>query len=819
MYESFFGLEMLPFKITPDPQFIYWNKEHRRAASIIAFGIEQLVPITVVTGDVGTGKTTLLQQFLEETPADTTVGLISNYWSGMGGLYQWILNAFDLRFDGGDVELFRAFQDFVVAEYAAGRRCVLIVDEAQNMSDADLEQLRMLTNINSGKDSLMMLFLVGQHQLRDRLREPGNRQIAQRVGAAFHLGPMAREDTGNYIRHRISVAGGKDDIFDEGALDRIHDVTGGVPRMINVVCELALVTAFGDGVRTISSTYINEFLQEAEANGMIAHLPLSPDADPKPDPSFSPVSDPPPKSPVPIKRPGRVRPGAQAIRLVSELGTIEVADDTHPNVTLPAAKAPEEPPEKTAAGPAGNAPEQAGIMESVMAAQMAHNKASPETETTPVPDAAPPTEREDPVPEPADPEPVVHRSRLRGFLIGLTDHALHAALVLLAVGAVFALILQTREPTEPVAGLTTPAEPVVEPEVTEPTPMTAPAANTGASDPLDDPGGAALPEPVLSNAGTDPDDAGLVTPVLAVESKDTQPAPETAPTANTDAPVPLDDPGGAMLLERALSDAGADPGGAALSYARAALRGELKAAYYLGQMFETGAGVPQDLALARTWYEMAQDDVRSAKRRLKDLPDPETGGNLTPPVPVLGGPLTSGGAEYVWTSGDGPDPAAYLLETATAPDGMATRHAQQTLSALQTDADAAARVWRVIAADPATAQYAVSDWQHMGEDPSPAGTTPVAPQIRVFAPFEHQTLVQKRLQTAFPTASVTILSPADPAPAGPLVEYFYDSDAPIAEKIAGLLDNGAEVRMAERPLQDDAATPLPGEIRVVLTTP
>lgn len=786
MYESFFGLTMLPFKITPDPQFIYWNKEHRRAASIIAFGIEQLVPITVVTGDVGTGKTTLLQQFLEETPADTTVGLISNYWSGMGGLYQWILNAFDIRAEGGEVELFRAFQDFVVDEYAAGRRCVLIVDEAQNMSDADLEQLRMLTNINSGKDSLMMLFLVGQHQLRDRLREPGNRQIAQRVGAAFHLGPMSREDTAKYIRHRISVAGGTDDIFDDGALGRIHDVSGGVPRMINVVCELALVTAFGDGVRTISTAYIDEFLLEAEANGMIAHLPLHPEPQDEPGVPLTPVEDPKPTGPIPLNRGSRARTGAQAIRLVSEVNDADETNAPRNPGMAPAAKT-----EETEAEPAEAAPEQAEIMESVMAAQIAHRAAEAEAEAeadkavgetaehTPDPELTPPID----TPGDSAPNPEPARRGVRGVLAGLADHALHGTLVVLAVGAVYALILRPGDVVPPVSTTTG-----------SPTPTAVPADPEPEQDVVD------------TEAVPKPDTAA---PDQAVDHVD--PMPTQTPVS--DVPVPLDNPSGAALLEQALSSGGADPGGAALSYARAALRGEAKAAYYLGQMFETGAGVPRDLALARAWYELAQDEVRSARRRLNDLPSPETEGALTPPIPLLGGPLASEGSEFVWTSGEGPDPARYLVETSATPDGHATRFPPQSLSALQSDDDDAARLWRVIAADPASAQYAVSDWQHMGANPGPAGPSPVKPHIILQIPVGQSSDTQTRLETAFPDATVTSQPPAGPAPSTPIVTYFYAADAGAAEAVAARLGDGATVRLEKRALSDPPP-PWPGELHV-----
>ncbi|MDK3071752.1 AAA family ATPase [Sedimentitalea sp. JM2-8] len=762
MYEAFFGLEVLPFKITPDPAFIYWNKGNRRAASILAFGIEQLVPITVVTGEVGTGKTTLLQQFLEDAPTDMTVGLISNFWSGMGGLYQWILNAFDLPSAGSEVELFRRFQDFVVSEYAAGRRCVLIVDEAQNVSDADLEQLRMLTNMNAGKDSLFMLFLVGQPQLRDRLLQPDNRQIAQRVGASFHLGPMSLEDTRNYVRHRIKVAGGTREIFDDEALDLVHKVAGGVPRLTNVVCELAMVTAFGDEVEKIDGPFMEELLAEAEANGMMAHLPLQSDLQPPPPPRE--VEAEKPKSParfepIPFRSPARKGNGHQQIRLISEPENADQDDPANRHERtdpVVAENLADSLPETDRARPAPD-DEQVDVLQSVMRAapHATPVKAAPARESGEVSESSPQADAEAVRPLAEEkPEGPAGRSRLLACL----DHGLNAALVSCVVAAVYATIFSL--PDAPVAS--------------------------------------------VESAQAAEDFRTVVTP-----------QPESRPVVSI---VPLDNPDGSRLLEQALNAGGVEPAAAALAFARAALRDQPRAAYYLGQVFETGNGVARDRALARAWYMLAEEDVRSARRRLEDLAPPENGTNLAPPLPSLGGPVEGGGSEFIWTSGDGADPAFYLVESATAPDATPTKLGMTTLSAMKQDDTGDARVWRVIAANADLGLYSISQWRLMGAAPDPSVqiVTPVVPNITIFDPSGANARLAEALAGTFPGADISAAVNTGETLIQTVVRYFYDKDRDLAERVANQVGDSVSAVRSSAPGTDP---PLPGQIHVLLAAP
>ncbi|MGB6230735.1 MAG: AAA family ATPase, partial [Litorimonas sp.] len=224
-----FGLTERPFTLLPDPDFLYWTAAHKRAFAVLEYGVMTRAPITVVTGEVGAGKTTLLQKLLRSIGPDTTIGLISNAQGGRGDLLQWVLNALDIPCDrdADYVIKFQRLQDFVIDEYSEGRHVLLIIDEAQNLSVEGLEELRMLTNINSNKDELLQLILMGQPELRATISRPELRQFAQRVSASFHIPAMDAEATQAYVRHRLRHAGGTGAEFTDGAIALVQAQTGG----------------------------------------------------------------------------------------------------------------------------------------------------------------------------------------------------------------------------------------------------------------------------------------------------------------------------------------------------------------------------------------------------------------------------------------------------------------------------------------------------------------------------------------------------------------------------------------------------------------
>lgn len=264
LYNEHFGFRERPFSLSPDPDFLFWSPAHKRAFSVLEYGLVTRAPLTVVTGEVGTGKTTLVQALLRQIGEDVTLGLISNAQGDRGDLIRWVLNALNVTFDKSAdyVTLFQQFQDFVLAEYAAGRHVALIVDEAQNLGAETLEELRMLTNINSGKDELLQIILVGQPELRDLIRRPSLRQFAQRVTAAYHLHPMDLETTFAYIRHRLMHAGGTGEEFSDEAIVCIHEESDGIPRMVNKLCDLALVYAASGGQDQVGAATIKELIRD-----------------------------------------------------------------------------------------------------------------------------------------------------------------------------------------------------------------------------------------------------------------------------------------------------------------------------------------------------------------------------------------------------------------------------------------------------------------------------------------------------------------------------------------------------------------------------
>lgn len=259
-----FGFLDRPFKLTPDPDFLFKSKAHTLAYAVMEYGLMTHAPLTMVTGEVGTGKTTLIQKLLREVQSDVTLGLISNAQGDRGDLLRWLLNALDVSLpDQTDyVSLFQHFQNFVLAEYAAGRHVVLVIDEAQNLGADMLEELRMLTNINSGKDELLQIILSGQPELRMLVARPELRQFAQRITATYHINPFNLKETRAYIHHRLRYVGGDGDEITSQAIQHIHNEAGGIPRMINKLCELALVYAAAGDLKKVSLNTIRELFRD-----------------------------------------------------------------------------------------------------------------------------------------------------------------------------------------------------------------------------------------------------------------------------------------------------------------------------------------------------------------------------------------------------------------------------------------------------------------------------------------------------------------------------------------------------------------------------
>ena len=269
MYESFYGFTEKPFTLLPDPAFLYPSKKHKMALTMLQYGLMNHVGISVVTGEVGAGKTTIIRKLLNEIDEQVSVGLISNSHQSFGELLEWVSMAFNLDYRGKDkVSLYDGFINYVIGQYAQSKRTVLIIDEAQNLTPATLEELRMLSNINADKDQVLQLVLVGQPELRATLQRQDLRQFAQRVAVDFHLDPLQLDETRAYITHRIRKAGASYDVFNEDTCELVWKHSGGIPRLINTLCDTALVYGYAEQSKNITTEIMGDVVKDKQTGGL-----------------------------------------------------------------------------------------------------------------------------------------------------------------------------------------------------------------------------------------------------------------------------------------------------------------------------------------------------------------------------------------------------------------------------------------------------------------------------------------------------------------------------------------------------------------------
>lgn len=273
MYESLFGFLEKPFSLLPDPDFLYLSGRHRKALNMLEFAVLGQAGFTLITGEVGTGKTLLIKHFLRKIGDQANIGLIENTHQEFGSLMDWILSAFNL--DGETrrkASRYKQFIRFLESENAAGKKTFLIIDEAQNLSMKALEELRIFSNINLGKKPILQVFLSGQPELLKKLNRPELRQFAQRISVSYQLSPFSLAETRNYIRHRLTRAGGNANIFDDEACAAAYRLSQGVPRVINLICDAALVFGFGEGITRIGLRSMLDVLDTMQAGGL-SNLP------------------------------------------------------------------------------------------------------------------------------------------------------------------------------------------------------------------------------------------------------------------------------------------------------------------------------------------------------------------------------------------------------------------------------------------------------------------------------------------------------------------------------------------------------------------
>ena len=271
MYERFYELRERPFALSPDPDYLYPSRVHREALDYLRYGLESHAGFVVITGEIGSGKTTLLQTLLRGLDTQTTVGRIVNTMLEPRELLETIMIDFGLDPSGRSKPIMlRDLAQYLVDQRLAGRLILLVIDEAQNLSLAALEELRMLSNLETEKSKLLQIVLVGQPNLRDKLAAPELEQLRQRITVSYHLNPLDADETANYINHRLRRAStGAPLEFPRNVTDIVHGRSRGVPRIINVICDATLVFGYAEERRQIDTALMADVLVELEATGVL----------------------------------------------------------------------------------------------------------------------------------------------------------------------------------------------------------------------------------------------------------------------------------------------------------------------------------------------------------------------------------------------------------------------------------------------------------------------------------------------------------------------------------------------------------------------
>lgn len=277
MYCQFYGMREKPFSLLPDPEFLFFSKKHEKALNLLELGILNQSGFCVISGEIGAGKTTLVRELLNRLDERVRVGLISNTNSTFSDLLSWILAAYELDSESSEaIFQYRRFTDFVIEQYAGGKRTLLIIDEAQNLSLSALEQLRMLSNINSEKDLVLQIILIGQNELRTKLQQPELEQFAQRIAIDYHLEALDQEETAAYIRHRAIKSGGSQQLFDDAACRLVYQYSDGIPRLINRICDLSLVYGFTKSKKIIDADLVEAVTEDQQIDQLITKMPAAP---------------------------------------------------------------------------------------------------------------------------------------------------------------------------------------------------------------------------------------------------------------------------------------------------------------------------------------------------------------------------------------------------------------------------------------------------------------------------------------------------------------------------------------------------------------
>jgi general secretion pathway protein A len=268
MYESFYGLKKKPFQITPDPACLYLSPKHQNALTYLEYGLMENVGFILLTGEAGTGKTTLVRYLLRQIEKDMLTAMVFNTNYSPGEIVALVLQSFGLPSEGDKTKTLQTLYRFLLKNYVDGRRVLLIIDEAQNLSSEALEEVRLLSNLQTDEGNLLQIMLVGQPELRNRLKQRELSSFCQRIGVQHHISPLSCDEAKAYIAYRMEKAGADGNIFEPEAFDLIFQASAGVPRTINQLCDAALVYGFGYELKTIGPEVLEQVIHDRDGIGL-----------------------------------------------------------------------------------------------------------------------------------------------------------------------------------------------------------------------------------------------------------------------------------------------------------------------------------------------------------------------------------------------------------------------------------------------------------------------------------------------------------------------------------------------------------------------
>jgi general secretion pathway protein A len=266
MYESFFNLTSKPFDLLPNPEFLFLSKSHKRAMTYLDYGIQERTGFILLTGEIGSGKTTIIRDLIKKRHERVVLSKIFNTHVDFDHLIAMVNDDFGLPFQGKDkTALLRDLNDFLIDQYAMGNRPTLIIDEAQNLNPETLEEIRMLSNLETDNAKLLQIIMVGQPELRRTLSMPGLLQLRQRISINCHINPLSRQEVEDYIRHRLHVAGNREAVIFSGqAFDTIYRYSRGIPRLINIICDFLMLSAFAEESKQIDEEMVLDIIGDLD---------------------------------------------------------------------------------------------------------------------------------------------------------------------------------------------------------------------------------------------------------------------------------------------------------------------------------------------------------------------------------------------------------------------------------------------------------------------------------------------------------------------------------------------------------------------------